>query len=223
MTQWEFKEIEDFMLQHMQDSAHDKHHVYRVLNAAIDIAQSETWVDMDVLIAAALLHDVGRERQFDDLENLCHAQIGGDMAYEFLLEQNWDDDKALHVKDCINSHRYRGDNPPTSIEAKILFDADKLDVCGLIGIARTLVYSGRINEPIYIMTDDGSIVTEGGGAEISSFFQEYNYKLKKVHASLYTARAAEIAEKRQKSAANFYETLHVEIIESYENAKILNF
>lgn len=213
MTKKEFGIIEKYMQSQMRDSCHDMHHVYRVLNSALDIVNHVAGADTDVLLAACLLHDIGRERQLANLE-LCHAQIGGGMAYEFLLSQNWETKKALHVKECISSHRYRGDNPPQSIEAKILFDADKLDVSGAIGIARTLIYSGQIGEPLYILDEGGNILTEGGGAEISSFFQEYNYKLKKVYNSFFTERAKEIAAERQKAMVDFYNRLYDEIAEN---------
>jgi len=205
------------MLSQMQDSAHDKHHIYRVLNSALDIASYEDIKDMDVLLASCLLHDVGREKQFADLEALCHAQVGGEMAYDFLLSQKWTTQKAFHVKECISSHRYRGDNLPQSIEAKILFDADKLDASGGVGIARTLIYEGQTSQPLYIMDDNENIIVDGGGGEISSFFQEYNYKLKNVYNSFFTARAKEIVLKRQKTAVDFYNGLYAEIAENYTN------
>jgi len=205
------------MLSQMQDSAHDKHHIYRVLNSALDIASYEDIKDMDVLLASCLLHDIGRERQFVDLEALCHAQVGGEMAYDFLISQKWTAQKAFHVKECISSHRYRGDNLPQSIEAKILFDADKLDASGAVGIARTLICEGQTSQPLYIMDDNENIIVDGGGGEISSFFQEYNYKLKNVYNSFFTARAKEIALKRQKTAVDFYNGLYAEIAENYTN------
>jgi uncharacterized protein len=215
MTRNEYQAIEAYMLRQMRDSAHDKHHIYRVLYAAADIAQHEQGVDFDVLTAACLLHDVGREAQYADLENLCHAQIGGPMAYDFLISLGWDEAKARHVSACVSSHRYRGDNPPASIEAKILFDADKLEAAGALGIARTLIYNGEINEPFYLLDDDNQIVTDGGGGEISSFFQEYNFKLKKIYEAFYTRRAKEMAQQRQQAAVDFYHSLYDEIASLY--------
>ena len=72
MTKTEYHAIKGFMNEKMQDAAHDKHHIYRVLYSALDIASHETSVDMDVLIAACLLHDIGREEQFKK-PGLCHA------------------------------------------------------------------------------------------------------------------------------------------------------
>ena len=216
MKKTEYRRIEGYMLAQMKDSAHDRHHIYRVLNFALDIAGHAAACDMDVLLAACLLHDIGREQQFADLE-LCHAEIGGGMAHTFLLSLGWPEDRALHVKACIATHRYRRESRPGSVEAEILFDADKLDACGAIGLARTLAYSGQIAEPLYIMDEAGDILTAGGGAEISSFFQEYNYKLKHVYDAFYTARAKEIALARQKAAVDFYDSLFSELTENYEN------
>ena len=216
MNKSEFNEIESYMHSQMRDSAHDMHHVYRVLNSALDIASHEEGADYDVLLAACLLHDIGREKQFANHE-LCHAQVGGAMAFDYLLSRNWPEQKAAHVKDCISTHRYRRSNPPQSLEAKILFDADKLEASGAIGIARTLIYGGQVTEPLYILDGDGNILTSGGGADISSFMQEYNYKLKNIYDAFYTARAKTIAAGRQKTAVDFYNGLYAEVHDNYEN------
>jgi uncharacterized protein len=210
MTKQAFELIEAHMLSHMRDSAHDRHHISRVLYAALDIAAGESHVDHDVLIAACLLHDIGREKQAAD-PSVCHAQAGGEMAYYFLMSIGWDQSRALHVKACITSHRYRGDNPPDSIEARILFDADKLDACGAMGIARTLIYSGQTDEPLYRLDDDGRIITGSRDMESESFFEEYEYKLKKVYESFYTEGAARIASQQRQAAADFRDALYRQI------------
>ena len=68
----DYRLIEAYMLSCMRDSAHDREHIYRVLYAALDIASFEEPVDSDVLIAACLLHDIGRREQFEN-PALCHA------------------------------------------------------------------------------------------------------------------------------------------------------
>ena len=215
MTNQEFRKIEAYMLSQMKDSAHDRYHIDRVLNYALDIAGTEKGVDMDVLLASSLLHDIGRESQADNLE-LCHAEIGGEMAYEYLLQSGWSIGKARHVQACIASHRYRGNNEPDSIEAKILFDADKLDATGAIGIARTLIYGGQIGEPLYLLDPNGEILVEATDAERTTFFQEYHYKLKKVYQAFYTDRARQIAAEHRKNAEAFYHALFSEIASNRE-------
>ena len=209
--------IESYMVSCMEDSAHDKEHIYRVLNHAMEIAKSEENVDYDVLICACLLHDIGRKEQFED-PSVCHAAVGGEKAYQFLLNHGFSELFSERVKQCIKTHRYRKNNLPQGIEAKILFDADKLDVAGAMGIARTLIYKGIVSEPLYSLLPDGS-VSNGENDEKPSFFQEYKYKLENIYSNFYTAEAEVIAKERQAAAVAFYNSLYEEVKDSYENGK----
>ena len=146
--------LEDYMKSCMKDSAHDKEHIYRVLFTALEIADEEREADRDILIAACLLHDIGRQEQFDD-PAVCHAMAGARKAFEFLREHGFSQSFAERVCECIRTHRYRKGDRPESVEARILFDADKIDVAGAIGIARTLVYKGKVSEPLYSVLDEG--------------------------------------------------------------------
>lgn len=197
------------MLQCMDDSAHDKEHVYRVLRLALELAQEEPDVDYDVLIAACLLHDIGRREQFAD-PSLDHAAVGGDKACRFLMEQGFSQEFASAVRACIETHRYRSDAPPRSLEAKLLFDADKLDVTGAMGIARTLLYEGGMGTLLYVLNPDGSVSQEEDGEE-ANFFQEYNRKLKNLYGRFYTEAAARLARPRREAAESFYRSLLEEI------------
>ena len=225
MTKETFAILENYMLSCMKDSVHDKEHIYRVLYNALEIAKTEKDVDYDVLICACLLHDIGRKEQFEN-PSVCHARVGGEEAYRFLAEHGFEEKYAEAVKHCIQTHRYRKNNPPKSLEAKILFDADKLDVSGAIGVARTLVYRGIVSEPLYTVLADGT-VSDGKDDKEPSFFQEYKFKLENVYSNFYTARAVEIAKGRQRAAVEFYNNLYKEINDSYaqgkeELGKILN-
>lgn len=104
---------------------------------------------------------------------------GAEKAYSFLIEHDFGKDFAQKVAECIRTHRYRSDDPPQSLEAKILFDADKIDATGATGIARILIYKGRVSEPLYSVRQDGSVPDESKDV-LPSFFQEYQYKLKNV-------------------------------------------
>lgn len=215
MDKTTYRKLEKYMLECMKDSAHDKEHVYRVLYSALDIASHEKNVDYDVLITACLLHDIARQEQNDNPE-LCHAEVGSEKAYEFLLSEGFEKSFALKVKHCISAHRFRKHNIPESTEAKILFDADKIDVAGTLGIARTLVYQGAMCEPLYSLLPDGR-VSNGENDVTPSFFQEYKYKLEKIYSRFYTARGSEIAEERRKTAESFYNDMLREVSSSYEN------
>lgn len=217
MNKTTYSLIENYMLSCMQDSAHDKEHIYRVLYNAMIIADNEANVDYDVLIASCLLHDIGRKEQYEN-PVLCHAAVGSEKAYRFLTENGFDVDYAEKVRQCIKTHRYRKSSPPESIEAKILFDADKIDVAGAMGIARTLLYKGIVGDPIYSLNDNGT-ASNGVDDKEPSFFHEYKYKLENVYSHFYTEKAAEIAKERQQTAVDFYNGLFDEINNTYKNGK----
>lgn len=209
MDKQRWAKLEEYMFIRMQDSAHGRQHVYRVLNNAIEIAKGEENVNMKVLMVAALLHDIGRADEKAD-PKADHAVTGGDRAYQVLIDAGYDHAFAEHVRQCIRTHRFRRNDPPATIEAKILFDADKLDVCGAIGIARTLMYSGAHDRPIYTNKKDGSISDGKDDAE-DSFFREYRFKLEGMYDRFLTRRGAELAKERQKAAVNFYHALLAEV------------
>lgn len=217
MTKEKYAIIENYMLSCMKDSAHDKEHIYRVLYNALRIAKTEAEVDYDVLISACLLHDIGRNEQFEN-PKVCHAMVGGEKAYSFLLELGFEKEYIERVKHCIQTHRFRQNNPPQSIEAKILFDADKLDAAGAMGIARTLIYKGTVSEPLYSLLENG-MVSSGENDENPSFFQEYKYKLEKIYSNFYTEEGLRIALERQGAAISFYNSLFEEVAVSYKTGR----
>lgn len=210
MTQAMYQILVSYMEFNMKDAAHDQAHVYRVLHTALQLAKDHPEADTDVLIAACLLHDIGRDAQFKD-PSVCHARFGGEMAYRFLLEQGWDETSAAHVRDCISSHRFRGDNSPKTIEAKILFDADKLDVTGAVGIARTLLYQGQVGYPLYTLTKDGALCPGQSPQDPPSFFREYHFKLKNLYSKFYTQSAQQLAAQREEISIAYFHALEQEL------------
>ena len=180
-------EIKEYMHSFANDSAHDESHIFRVLNHALNIAQNYK-VNTDILVAACLLHDIGRPAQFAD-PSLCHAKIGSEMAYAFLRKLGWSEKDCDHIRHCIVTHRFTDSAQPETIEAKILFDADKLDVIGALGIARTLQYEGKMN------------------ASLNEFFNEYNRKLINLYDMFYTNEAKQIASSGKDLLQSFYHQL----------------
>ncbi|MGE5495545.1 MAG: HD domain-containing protein [Burkholderiales bacterium] len=216
----EYKQIKDYMHCCMGNSSHDREHVMRVLFTALRLARAERGIDFDILIAACLLHDIGRDAQLKD-PKICHAAEGAKMAEAFLLGIGWEEARAKHVSDCIRTHRWRNDDMPQSMEAKVLFDADKLDVTGAMGIARTLMYQGEAGEPLYTVSGGG--VCPGTSREDpESFYKEYNIKLKNIGAALFTKEARRIACERSKAAEAFYDSLTQEVSEAYAGKAILD-
>jgi len=125
--------------------AHDVSHTDRVLNLALKIGEKEG-ADLEILKIACLLHDVARHEQDDSKGVICHAERGGEMAREILGELNYSEDKIGKVVHCIETHRFRKGHAPESIEAKVLYDSDKLDGIGAIGIGRSFSFSGSLED-----------------------------------------------------------------------------
>lgn len=204
-------------------AAHDIDHVMRVYNLALTIAANETDVDLEVLQAAVLLHDIGGAQEANDPTGKTdHAVVSCEMAKPILENLNFSSDKIKHIQDCILSHRYRNDNEPETIEAKILFDADKLDGVGAIGIARGYAWVGKYRAKIYKKVAEieeyaRENLTEGkiNGRIIDKSLHspQLNWELKEkfLKDKLYTATAKKICAERSAYHEEFLNRLEQEI------------
>ena len=198
--------------------AHDINHVMRVYNLCMLLAKYEENVDLDVLKTAALLHDIARARESRSVD---HAVLGAEMSEKILRKLGYSEDKIKLVKHCIVAHRYRSPVKPETIEAKILSDADKLDVLGATGIARSYILAGEYGQKIYLDIPVDEYVKknlEGGkydGRIIDpskhSPNLEFETKFKYIPNRLYTRKAKEIAKERFKYMKQFFERLKREI------------
>ncbi len=122
------------------------------------------------------------------------------------------------IKHCIGAHRFRSGFTPETIEAKLLFDADKLDVIGAVGIARSFMLAGKHGERLYSDVKIDEYLKENTGAngrvkDLSKHSSnlEFELKLKQIPAKLYTEKAKEIAEDRIKYMTEYFKTLKAEI------------
>jgi len=195
-------------------------HVMRVYNLALYLAENED-VDLDVIKAAALLHDIGGKKEVDDPTGKTdHAIESAKMAEPILNNLGYSKDKIKHIQDCIISHRYRTENKPQTKEAKTVFDADKLETVGAIGIARAFVWVGRNNANIYKKADIIEYAKENLGGKINGRIQDktkhspqINWETKDKHILnyLYTEKAKQVAKDRMVFSENFFKRLENEI------------
>ena len=221
MRKSQYKEIESYMLECMNDTVHDRLHVYRVVNYAAQLADQTDGVDFDVVIAAALLHDIGRAEEQRD-KNVCHAVVGSAKAKQYLLSKGYPETFAEHVSQCILTHRHKKGRVPQSTEARIVYDADKLDLIGNVGVARAILFGGQIGEPFYLV-DESGLPTEGLPDEGPSLFREYHRKLCRLSDKLYTAAAKDIARAQQEAMNRYFEALIREVGENYSSGQtVLN-
>ncbi len=181
-------------------SHHSKSHVERVYNLAVRIAKEEN-ADLDVVKAASLLHDIARAME-DEGKIEDHAVEGAKMARKVLDEVNFPKEKIDMVIHCIEVHRFRKGVKAENLEAKILQDADRLDIIGAIGIARVFSRGGWENMPIH----DPSIPPKEryDGRSLTSVNHIYEKNLK-VKDTLNTSTAKQIAEGRHKFVEQFLE------------------
>lgn len=201
-------------------AAHNFDHVMRVYDLALRLAEGEN-VDLDVIKAAALLHDVGGKKEVDDPAGKTdHAIEGAKMAETILNELGYSEDKIRHIQDCIVTHRYRTENKPKTLEAKIIFDADKLETVGAIGVARAFAWVGRNSAHIYRKVDINEYAEENLGGRINGKIQDktkhspqinWETKDKFILDYLYTDKAKEIAKERMTFYENFLKRLEDEI------------
>jgi uncharacterized protein len=213
------KKIIEIVEQKLTCSAHNLDHVFRVYNLCLLLAKYEKDVDLEILIPSALLHDIARvEESQDKTGKIDHAVLGSIMAEDILRKLEYEEEKIEKIKHCIVAHRFRTGNEPNSIEAKILFDADKLDVIGASGIARTFMLAGQFGQRLI---DNDSIneymnsntVENGRLKDVSKHtpFIEYEVKFKKIPNKLYTEKAKEIGKERLKFMDEYFNRLKSEI------------
>lgn len=201
-------------------SAHNMDHVNRVYNNALKISKGEK-VDLDVVKIAILLHDIGGFREMGSKSGkIDHAIESTKIAKPFLRKLGFPEDRIQHICDCIVSHRYRTGNKPKTKEAEIVFDADKLETIGAIGIARQFVWVGKNNAQIFRKMDIGKYAKENLGGKTNGRIQdktkhspqlEWETKNKHILKSLYTKKAKQIARKRMKFSEMFLKKLEREI------------
>lgn len=196
-----------------EDPEHDAGHVYRVLWNALRIAKTEPAANRDVVIISALLHDIGRPQAVQQ-PGLSHAEAGAHLAREGLLRLGWDVDTVMHVGDCVATHSYKKGVPPQSLEAQVLFDADKLDLSGAVGVARAMLFGAQIDEPLYLL-DGVGMPTPGKAEEGPSLRREYHRKLSGLAGRFFTAEGKRLAVKRQKVMDAYFEAMEEEIDKGY--------
>jgi uncharacterized protein len=197
-----FNEIRKQTAQYYKHSHHDKYHIERVYNLALRLTQEEK-ADLDTVKAAVLLHDIARAME-DEGKITDHASEGAKMARKILNEVNFPANKIDNVIHCIETHRFRKRLAPKTLEAKILQDADRLDIIGAIGIARVFTRGGWSNKPIHDPTIKPKAKYDGKSETSTNHIHE---KLLKIRDTINTKTAKKIAEERHAYVEQFLERL----------------
>lgn len=190
------------------DAVHDFDHILRVYHMAEHISRIEG-ADLEIIHAAALLHDAQGAAPGAGNTRSSHQLASAEFAMEILELEGWSLEKIQAVQHCIRAHRYRHNaERPETLEAKILFDADKLDVLGAIGVARVIAYATLDGKPFYFPPSEQFQLTgrEEPG-EPHSAYHEHIFKLRKVGERMFTETARSIAADRSTYLESFFTRL----------------
>jgi uncharacterized protein len=168
---------------------------------------------MEVLRAAVLLHDIARVAE--DQGGPCHATAAAERARTILAAHP--PHKVEAVAHAIASHRFRNSAVPQTLEAKILYDADKLDAIGAIGVARAYAIAGQHGQRLWAAVPRGysrrALQDARGDVADAQHtpLHEFVYKLSQLKDSLFTDTARAIALGRHQYMVDFFARLEQEI------------
>jgi uncharacterized protein len=193
------------------DSVHDFDHILRVLALAERIALAEG-AELTVVRCAALLHDWGRVDEATSQSN--HAAVAAARTISYLTARGTAPVIIDAVAHAIEAHRFRTPPAPQTLEAQVLFDADKLDAIGAIGVARAFAYGGAHNQRLWAArqtVDLGRWQQVGDDVESHTPVHEFVVKLSRIREQLYTPMGRRIAEERHRYMAAFFDRLDSEI------------
>ncbi|NLZ63951.1 MAG: HD domain-containing protein [Lentisphaerae bacterium] len=191
-------------------SCHDYDHTLRVRQNGAILARAEK-ADALLVDYAALLHDIGRQQELQDQGRTCHAALGAAMVRQILTGLGVQDEQFIQaVTDCVSTHRFRarGGVKPASLEAKVVFDADKLDSLGAIGLARSFNFAGRIGARVH-NTREQALGAESYSREDSAY-REFLVKLQYLPAKMLTASGRRLAAQRYQFMEDFFVRLEQE-------------
>lgn len=189
-------------------SGHDWWHIHRVVNLAKLIGENEN-ADLHLVEIAALLHDLDDWKLNDNnLESLPNAR-------KLLAQNGATNDFIEKAITIINEVSFKGagvETKPSSIEAMVVQDADRLDAIGAIGIARTFAYGGYKKQPLHDpslkpkLHDSYEDYKNTRTSTINHFYE----KLLLLKDRLNTKTAMELAVQRHQFMEDFLEQFYAE-------------
>jgi uncharacterized protein len=182
--------------------SHAWDHTQRVCRLSERIGRAEG-ADMAVLCTAALLHDIGRRAQDESAGVVCHAERGEQMARSFVRRLALSPARRENILHCIRAHRFRGGQRPRTLEARVLFDADKLDAIGAVGVARAFLFAGEVGARLHapeMRPEETQPYSQN-----DTGYREFRLKLSRVREHMLTAEGRRLADERHRFMADFFD------------------
>lgn len=166
-------------LRMQQDLIHDYAHLVRVTRMGIKLAHDYPHADLDVIIPACLLHDLVNVPKTSWELRKGASRKSSEAAIRMLAERI-QPKSATHfaeIAHAIDAHSFSANIRPDTIEAEIVQDADRLDSIGLIGVARCILYSGKLDRTLAHPSDPAGVDRD---------YDDYEYCLDHFHTKLNT-------------------------------------
>lgn len=188
------------------DPSHDFDHAYRVLTNAEYLAKYEGG-SLEIIIPAALFHDVVNHPKNHPRARSAakeSAQVALDVLKNF---NDYDHENIAAVQRAIIEHSYSNGLRPSSLESKIIQDADRLEATGAIAIMRTFSSSGQMKRKFYDSDDPFCQQHEPSINAIDLFYS----RLLHIKGIMNTATAKKMAEMRTRFLYAFLEQLKEEL------------
>lgn len=191
------------------DIAHDFSHVYRVLKTSQQIALNEPEADIDVVITSALFHDIVSFKK-NSPQSKYSTKLSAELSKVILIKLGFFDEKTIEkIVVVIHECSFSANKKLTTIESKIIKDADLLEGTGAIEVMRIFAYSPYINRKFYNLEDPFPINRDIDGLKyaLDYFFK----KTLRIPEHLNTQTAIKLAAPRHKFIIQFIKELIVEI------------
>ena len=199
------------LLLHYQSPAHDFQHILRVYRNAEMISKKEKGADLDIVLAAALLHDLVVYPK-GSMKAKHSVDESANIAKKILSEHNYySSEKVEKIVYAIRTHSYSKRLIPSTLEGKILQDADRLDAIGAIGIARTFSVGGSENRSLY-NSKDPFCESDRELDDTRWTLDHIKKKLLILKNSMHTNTARDMAEQRTDFIESFLNQLRSEIL-----------
>ena len=192
--------------------SHDWDHTLRVSRLCRRIGTAEG-ADMDVVMVAALLHDIGRCHQDATNGQVCHAEKGAQLAGPVVEALPLTPGQKENILHCIRTHRFRGNRPPRTPEARVLFDADKLDAIGAVGVARAYLFAGELGARLH--NPDLKVEEAQPYSQDDTGYREFQVKLCKIKDRMLTGEGHRLAVERH----DFMETFFKRFLDEFEGER----
>jgi uncharacterized protein len=205
-----YKSIQKIVKEYLSGSrgSHDWGHTERVYTLALRIAEKEG-ADKEIVGLAALLHDIGRGHEDGSGGKICHAEKGAKIARTLLHKYGVKNSTIEQVVHCIETHRFRKKREPQSLEARVVFDADKLDSIGAVGIGRAFLFAGEVGAKLHNKHAD--IEKTKPYSEEDTAYREYMVKLRFIRDRMLTKEGRRLAAERHEFMEAFFDRLNKEV------------